>query len=124
MMKRKLTYLNRAHFNIRSDKGSVAKEQLYIDCSTAIYEYMRFFLLRILKEKMSCTEDLTKRRICSDNAIDTKSEVEAQHSIYFWYDDIKYNVHVTFYYTKCSLWIQGSSTEINGLTLEQFFTYK
>ena len=123
MMKRKLAYLNRKHFNIRSDKGSVAKEQLYIDCSTAIYEYFRFFLIRMLKEKMNCTEDLSKRKLYSDNSIDTKSEVEAQHTVQFWHDDIKYNIHITFYYTKCSLWIQGASTKISGLTLAQFFTY-
>ena len=32
-------------------------------------------------------------------------------------------MHVTFYYTKCSLWIQGNSTKINNLTIAQFFAY-
>ena len=76
----------------------------------------------MLKEKLGCTEDMRKRRIATDMS-NRKSEVEAQHSIQFEHDDIQHSVHLTFYYTKCSLWLQGNSTKINNLTIAQFFTY-
>ena len=43
-MKKKLLYIDRKHFSIRNDKGSTAHEQLYIDCSTAVYKYFKFYL--------------------------------------------------------------------------------
>ena len=122
-MKNKLNYLDREHFKIRQDKGSVSKEQLYIDCNTAIYEYLRFYMVNILKEKMNCTEDMKRRKFITDSELNSRSEVEAQHSISFVYDNTQYKVHLTFYYTKCSIWVQGSSSKINNLTVAQFFTF-
>ena len=123
MMKRKLLYIDKKHFEIRKDKGSTGREQLYIDCSTSIYEYLRFYLVETLKDKMNCTEDLNKRRIASDDNIGKRSEVEAQYSLQFEHSNVKHNVHLTFYYTKCSLWVQGNSSKIDNLTIAQFFTY-
>ena len=123
MMKRKLLYLDRKHFKIRHDKGSTAREQIYIDCSTSIYEYFRYCMIEILKDKMKCTEDLQNRKVVTDEGILKKSEVEAQYLIYFSYKGTPHKVYITFYYTKCSLWIQGSSSKINNLTVAQFFAY-
>ena len=122
-MKNKLSYMQRKEFVIRNDKGSVSKEQLYIDCNTAIYEYLRFYLINILKEEMNCVEDLSRRKIATDAENKQRSEVEAQYSIHFIHDDIEHKVHITFYYTKCSIWIQGSSSKIDNMTIAQFFTY-
>ena len=120
-MKRKLQFLSRKNYQIRSDKGSTSREQLYIDCSTAIYEFFRFYLMRILKEKMNCTEDLTKRRTRCDANPNNRSDVEAQYSLQFEHNGTRHNVHITFYYTKCSLFIQGQSSKINNLTIAQYF---
>ena len=57
----------------------------------------------------------------TDANITEKTEVEAQYTIQFEYNNVKHNVHMTFYYTKCSIWIQGSSTKINNITIAQFF---
>ena len=119
-MKNKLLFIDRKAFSIRRDKGSSSREQLYIECGTACYEYLRFYLINILKSKLKCEEDLNKRREAKD--LNEKSEVEAQHSIQFYHGDVKYNVHITFYYTKCSLWIQGPPGKINNITVAQFFT--
>ena len=121
-MRNKLNFIDRNHFSIRDDRGSVSKEQLYIDCSTSIYEYFRLHLVPILTSNLNCTEELSKRKLISDNSIQ-KSQVEAQYTIHFFYDSIKYTAHLTFYFTKCSIWIQGSSTKIDRLTIAQFFTY-
>ena len=121
-MKRKLLYLDRKNFAIRNNKGSVNKEQLYIDCSTAMYEYMRFYLISILKERFKCTEDLQKRKVIQDNEDQRRSEVEAQYSIQYVYNGTRHNVHLTFYYTKCSILVQGTSTKIETLTVAQFFS--
>ena len=121
-MKRKLAYLDRKNFEVRNDRGSTGREQLYIDCSTSIYEYFRFFLISTLKDKMNCTEDLSKRKVPTDTS-SKRLEVEAQYSIQFEYEEIHHNIHITFYYTKCSLWLQGNSTKINNLTIAQFFMY-
>ena len=61
-MKKKLLYFKRPNFLIRFDKGSASRDQIYIECSTAMYECMRYFLIPALKEKMKCTEDLKKRK--------------------------------------------------------------
>ena len=122
-MKNKLMHIDRKEFEIRKDRGSIAKEQLYIDCSTSVYEYLRFHMINILKEKMDCIEDMSRRRLVTDADVQQRSEVEAQYSISFLHDDIRHKVHITFYYTKCSLWIQGSSCKINNMTVAQFFTY-
>ena len=117
-MRKKLNYFQRENFVIKFNKGSTSREQIYIECSTAMYECMRYFLIPTLKEKMKCTEDLKKRKIASD--LDEKSEVESQYSIQFPYNNTKYNVHVTFFYTKCSIFLQGSSVKLNNITPAQF----
>ena len=122
-MRNKLSYLNRKNFQIRNDKGSVSREQVYIDCNTSIYEYLRFNMVDILKVEMNCCEDLRKRKVVTDADILKKSEVEAQYSIQFRCNNTQHNVHVTFYYTKCSIWVQGPSTKIANLTVAQFFIY-
>ena len=71
---------------------------------------------------MKCTEDLQKRRVIKDEEVLRRSEVEAQYSIQFTYNNTPQKVHITFYYTKCSIWVQGSSSKINNLTVAQFFT--
>ena len=120
-MKRKLLFIDRKNFEVRNDKGSSGREQLYVDCSTSMYEFFRFHLITVLKSKMKCTEDLSRRKICTDANSNKRSEVEAQYAIEFEHDGIKHNIHITFYYTKCSLWLQGLSTKINNLTVAQFF---
>ena len=118
-MKKKLLYLKRENFAVRIDKGSSSREQIYVECSTANYEYLRYFLVLVLKEKLGCTEDMSKRRIAKD--IDEKSEVEAQYSIQFYSNNIKHSIHLTFYYTKCSIWIQGQTARIQNMTPAQYF---
>ena len=118
-MKRKLNYLSRPNFQVKYDRGSAKKEQVYIECSTANYEYLRRYLVMILVDVFSCEEDVKKRRVRCDK--DQKSEVEAQYSIHFSFDQIKYTISITLYYTKCSLWIQGPPTQIDGMALAQFF---
>ena len=122
-MRRKLLYIDRKNFTIRNSKGSINKEQLYIDCSTALYEYMRFHMISILKDKFKCTEDLLKRKVIQDGESQKRSEVEAQYSIQYEYNGSPHKVHITFYYTKCSIFIQGGSTKIETLTIAQFFVY-
>ena len=119
-MKKKLLFTERPYFNVRLDKGSTSREQVYVELSTANYEYLKHNLIGILKTKLNCTEDMGKRRIAKD--LQESSEVEAQFSIQFSQNEVKYNVHVTFYYTRCSIWIQGSSAKINNLTAAQYFT--
>ena len=75
------------------------------------------YLKYLLKDRLKCTEDLAKRRMVTDANITEKSEVEAQYTIEFMFNNVKHDVHMTFYYTKCSIWIQGSSTKINNLTV-------
>ena len=118
-MKRKLNYLSRPNFQVNHDRGSAKKEQVYIECSTANYEYLRRYLVMILVDLFRCEEDIKKRRVRCDK--DEKSEVEAQYSIHFWFDQLRYTISITLYYTKCSLWIQGPSTQIDGMALAQFF---
>ena len=62
---------------------------------------------------------MKKRRICTD--LQEKSEVECQYSIQFTYDEVKHTIHITFYYTRCSIWIQGSPSKINNITVAHFF---
>ena len=71
------------------------------------------------KTKMKCNEDINKRRIAKD--LNETSEVEAQYSIQFHHNDVRYNIHITFYYTRCSIWIQGPAAKINNMTVAQFF---
>ena len=123
-MKNKLLYLEKTHFCIRTDKGSAKNDQVYIDCSTAIYEYLKLHLIEILTNKFNCEENTSKRRIVTDDNFDIKSEVECQFSVKFSHNDINHKVHITFYYTKCSIWIQGSPTKINNTTIAQFFCHK
>ena len=73
----------------------------------------------ILVDMFQCTEDVKKRRLRCD--ADQKSDVEAQYSVQFEFDQLKYTVSITFYYTKCSLWIQGPPIQIDGMSLAQFF---
>ena len=119
-MKNKLLFTGRKTFNLRLDKGSSSRDQLYVECSTACYEYLRFYLVSILKGKLNCTEDVKKRKVSKD--FDATSEVECQYSIQISHSDVKYSVHITFYYTRCSLWIQGAHSKINNMTVAQFFT--
>ena len=119
-MKKKLLFTERRNFHVRLDKGSASREQVYIELNTANYEYLKHNLIGILKTKLNCTEDMSKRRIAKD--LSETSEVEAQFSIQFTQNEGKYNVHITFYYTRCSIWIQGSSAKINNMTVAQFFT--
>ena len=79
--------LDRSNFQVNSDRGSANLEQIYVECSTANYEYMRRYLVRILIDKLQCTEDVNKRRVRTVK--DMKGDVEAQYTIQFLYDDVK-----------------------------------
>ena len=55
----------------------------------------------------------------TDANVNEKAEVESQYTLKFQHNNN--TVHLTFYFTKCSIWIQGSPTKINNVTIAQFF---
>ena len=88
-MTKKLLYLDKEPFGMRVDKGSEARDQLYFDCSTGCYEYFRFHLIRILKDRFKCEEDVAKRKLVTDANMTEKSEVESQYSIKFTHNNVQ-----------------------------------
>ena len=122
-MKNKLMYIDRKNFVIRFDKGSMSKEQVYIECSTGNYEYLKYHLIQILEQKLKCTEDVGRRKVITDNnSNNNKVEVECQYTVKFAFNNVQYSIHITFYYTKCSIWLHGPPTKINNCTIAQFFS--
>lgn len=118
-MKKKLCYLGRENFQVNGNRGSASGDQVYIDCSTPIYEYFRRYPVRILVDMLNCKEDVKKRRLRCKQSM--TGDVEAQYSIQFKYNNIKHSVSIRLYYTRCSIWIQGLPTPIDGIMLAQLF---
>ena len=73
-MKNKLEFLDRKNYNVNFERGSAAREQIYIECSTANYEYLRYYLIHTLKEELNCKENMKKRVIATD--LSGKSDIE------------------------------------------------
>ena len=59
----------------------------------------------------------SKRKFATDTEINTAAEVEARYTLQFNYMDATHNIHITFYYTRCSIWIQGSCSLVNNITI-------